>query len=118
MSTSKIIGFDTAGATLRELKQKGRRIVQSHGLFDLLHPGHIAHLEEARALGDLLVVTMTADKHVHKGPGRPYFNEQLRARTLAALACVDYVVVVPFPGAAEAIEVVQPHIYCKGKDYQ
>src|SRR6266478_3451155 len=118
MSSSKIIGFESAGALFRELRERGRKIVQSHGIFDLVLPGHIVHLEEAKALGEVLVVTITADKHVSKGPGRPYFNEQLRAKTLAALACVDYVVIVPFPGAVEAIKALQPHVYCKGKDYE
>ena len=118
MSSSKIIGFESAGALFRELRERGRKIVQSHGIFDLVLPGHIVHLEEAKALGEVLVVTITADKHVNKGPGRPYFNEQLRAKTLAALACVDYVVIVPFPGAVEAIKALQPHVYCKGKDYE
>ena len=118
MSLSKIITFDSAGALFQKLRQGGRKIVHSHGVFDLMLPGHIVHLEEAKTLGEVLVVTVTADKHVHKGPGRPYFNQELRARTLAALSCVDYVVVVPFPGAIEAIKTIQPAIYCKGKDYE
>ena len=118
MSSSKIISFEAVGTLLGDMRQRGRKIVQSHGVFDLTLPGHILHLEEAKALGDVLVVTLNGDKHVRKGPGRPYFNEQLRAKTLASLACVDYVVIVPFPGAVEAIRVVQPNIYCKGKDYE
>ena len=98
------------------LRDKGQKIVQCHGVFELLHPGFIAHLEEARALGDLLAVTVTADKFVRKGPGRPFFKDTLRARTLAALSCVDYVVIVPFPGAEEAIAAVRPQIFCRGKD--
>ncbi len=92
-------------------------IVQCHGTFDLLHPGHFYHLEEARSLGDVLVVTVTEGKHVNKGPGRPYFNDHLRAKSLAGLACVDYVVVVSHPAAVEAIECVKPAIYCKGHEY-
>ena len=119
MSTaSKIISFEAASQVFQALRQQGKKIVQSHGIFDLTHPGHICHLEEARSLGDVLVVTLTADKFVQKGPGRPYFNEQLRTRSLTALACVDYVVLVPFTGATEAIERVRPHIYCKGKEYE
>jgi rfaE bifunctional protein nucleotidyltransferase chain/domain len=115
---SKVISFGSARKVFDALRQQGKKIVQSHGIFDLIHPGHICHLEEARALGDVLVVTLTADEHVQKGPGRPYFNEQLRCRSLTALACVDYVVLVPCPGATEAIECVRPHIYCKGKEYE
>ena len=117
MSVTKIISFEAAPALFKKLRAAGRRIVQSHGIFDLIHPGHILHLEEARELGDLLVVTLTADKFVNKGPGRPFFKEQLRLRSLAAMSCVDYVVLVPFTGAVEAIECVRPHIYCKGKEY-
>ena len=108
MSSSKIISFESAGALLGELRQRGRKIIQSHGVFDLTLPGHILHLEEAKALGDVLVVTLNGDKHVQKGPGRPYFKEQLRARALAALACVDYVIIVPFPGASEAQIAIRP----------
>jgi rfaE bifunctional protein nucleotidyltransferase chain/domain len=117
-ASSKIIRLDAAPAHFAALRGQGRRIVQSHGVFDLMHPGHICHLEEARALGDVLVVTVTADKEVRKGPGRPYFNEQLRLQSVAALACVDHVILVPHPGAAEAIAAVRPHIYCKGKDHE
>jgi len=117
MPATKIISFTAAPGFFRTLRARGKRIVQSHGIFDLIHPGHILHLEEARAQGDVLVVTLTADKFVNKGPGRPYFNEQLRLRSLAALSCVDHVVLVPFTGAVEAIKCVRPHIYCKGKEY-
>ena len=117
MSAAKIISFEAAPALFKKLRAARKRIVQSHGIFDLIHPGHILHLEEARSLGDVLVVTLTADKFVKKGPGRPIFKEQLRLRSLAAMSCVDYVVLVPFTGAVEAIKCVRPHIYCKGQDY-
>ncbi|MCS6894376.1 MAG: adenylyltransferase/cytidyltransferase family protein, partial [Deltaproteobacteria bacterium] len=118
MSRVKIIPFDRAKQLFSELRSQGKKIVQCHGTFDLIHPGHIYHLEEAKELGDVLVVTVTAEKYVNKGPGRPYFNDFLRCKSLAALACVDYVVLVPFPAAKEAIECVQPHIYCKGREYE
>jgi rfaE bifunctional protein nucleotidyltransferase chain/domain len=116
--SNKIIPFAAAKAHFESLRLQGRTIVQSHGVFDMVHPGHVAHLEGARALGDRLVVTLTADRHVHKGPGRPYFREPLRMRALAALECVDYVVLIPFSGATEAIQTIRPHIYCKGKEYE
>lgn len=117
MSETKIIPFAEAPAFFVGLRAQGRRIVQCHGTFDLIHPGHIVHLEEAKALGDVLAVTVTDEKHVNKGPGRPYFNDALRARTLAALSCVDYVVLIPHAAAVEAIETICPHIYVKGKEY-
>lgn len=115
--TSKIIAYDEAFAVFDKLRAKGTRVVQCHGTFDLLHSGHICHLKEARRLGDVLVVTLTGNKHVNKGPGRPYMSELARAETIAELSCVDYVVVVPHVGAVEAIECVKPKIYCKGKEY-
>lgn len=115
---AKLIPFESASAALDALRASGRKVVQSHGVFDLIHPGHILHLEEARGLGDALVVTLTADQYVDKGPGRPYFNEQLRIRSLAALACVDHVILVPHPGPIAAIECVRPDFYCKGKEYE
>jgi rfaE bifunctional protein nucleotidyltransferase chain/domain len=117
MFTSKIIPFENATSLLAGEKAAGKRIVQCHGTFDLVHPGHIYHLEEAKALGDILVVTITAERFVNKGPGRPFFNDQLRSKTLSSLACVDYVVVIPFAAAVEAIECVRPDIYCKGTEY-
>ncbi|MEI6070369.1 MAG: adenylyltransferase/cytidyltransferase family protein [Verrucomicrobiae bacterium] len=118
MNSQKVLPFTEALAQLQEKRLPGKKIVQCHGTFDLIHPGHIYHLEEAKDLGDILVVTITAERFVNKGPGRPYFNDQLRAKSLAALACVDYVVVVPFPAAVEAIECVRPDIYCKGTEYE
>jgi cytidyltransferase-like protein len=117
-TAQKVVSFEAAPAFFAALRKSGKKIVQSHGIWDLMHPGHICHLEEASVLGDVLVVTLTADKHVRKGPGRPYFNEQLRLRSLAALECVDYVVLIPHPDAIPAIEAVQPNIYCRGKEYE
>jgi cytidyltransferase-like protein len=114
----KIQPFDRLGETVSRLRRGGKRVVHCHGTFDLIHPGHLVHFEEARALGDLLVVTLTAGNHVKKGPGRPFFNDRLRAKFLAGLSCVDLVSVVPFPAAKEAIEAVRPDIYCKGMEYK
>ena len=113
----KIIPYEKASDFFALLHEQNEIIVQCHGTFDLIHPGHIVHFEEAKTLGKILVVTITAEKFVNKGPGRPYFNDQLRSRWLAALECVDYVVVVPYPAAVEAIECVRPNFYCKGREY-
>jgi len=114
----KILPYEQASGFLESLRAKGLRIIQCHGTFDLIHPGHIVHLEEAKSLGDILVVTVTDAQHVNKGPGRPCFNDELRARTLAALECVDYVVLIPHTAAVEAIRLVKPAIYCKGTEYE
>jgi cytidyltransferase-like protein len=118
MSSSKLIPFDEAEGFFSTLRAKGKRVVQSHGIYDLVHPGHVLHLEEAKSFGNCLVVTICSDPHVGKGPGRPYFNEVLRVQALAALECVDHIVVVPFSGAEASIRTVRPAVYCKGKEYE
>ncbi|HLH98942.1 MAG TPA: PfkB family carbohydrate kinase [Xanthobacteraceae bacterium] len=106
-------------ATILEwVRRSGKRIVQAHGAFDLLHVGHVRHLEAARAQGDVLVVTLTADRFVNKGPGRPVFGEALRAEMLANLQYIDWVAINPEPDAVGAITALRPDVYVKGKDYQ
>jgi len=114
----KQLSFQEAPLVISRLRKKGKKIVQCHGTFDLLHPGHVIHFEEAKALGDVLVVTITGEKFVNKGPGRPFFNDHLRVKAISSLEFVDYVVVCPYPAAVEAIECVKPDIYCKGTEYQ
>src|SRR6266702_1788062 len=93
------------------------RVVLCHGTFDLLHLGHIRHLKEAKAQGDRLVVSVTADKHVGKGNGRPHFNANQRMEALRALDCVDDVFINDSLDAVQAIEHVRPAVYVKGIDY-
>ena len=99
-------------------KRKGKKIVLCHGVFDLLHVGHIKHFKEAKNLGDILVVSLTPDIHVNKGPNRPVFNEELRAEVISALDAVDYVVLNTNHTAIEMIHKIKPNIYCKGPDYK
>lgn len=101
----------------RRLRERGCSIVQCHGVFDLLHPGHVEHLEEAKGKGDVLVVTITPDRYVNKGPGRPVFTQDHRARLLSALATVDFVAVTESPTATDAIRAIRPDTYVKGPDY-
>jgi rfaE bifunctional protein kinase chain/domain/rfaE bifunctional protein nucleotidyltransferase chain/domain len=114
----KVFELEALARELGPLRALGRRIVHAHGVFDLLHVGHIRHLREARSLGDVLVVTVPEDKHVNKGPHRPAFTETLRAEALAALSDVDYVAVNRNPTAIEAIRAIRPSIYVKGPDYK
>ncbi len=114
----KIVELDELGTRLDVLRSEGKRIVHAHGVFDLLHVGHIRHLAEARAMGDVLVVTITEDRHVNKGPHRPAFTETLRCESLAALEVVDFVAINRAPTAVEAIAAVRPDIYVKGPDYK
>ena len=113
----KIKDLDKLANILSKFKTKGKKIIHCHGVFDLMHPGHIRHFQAAKALGDVLVVTVTADKYVNKGPGRPVFTQELRADTIAAIEYVDYVVINFSSNAIEIIKKLQPDIYVKGKDY-
>jgi cytidyltransferase-like protein len=112
----KIIPF-TKLSEMREVLA-GKKIVHCHGVFDVIHAGHLAHFESARKFGDVLVVTLTSDFHVNKGPGRPYFNSNIRANMVAALELVDFVAVSDFPTAVPSIEALRPHFYVKGPDYR
>ncbi len=118
MSNAKILSLDELERTAAALRRDGKRLVLCHGTFDLMHAGHIRHLQRARQEGDVLMVTLTGDAHVSKGPGRPVFREDLRAETLAALACVDFVAINQDPAATGAIARVRPHVYAKGSDYR
>jgi rfaE bifunctional protein nucleotidyltransferase chain/domain len=114
---NKIKTLDELAVIICRLKKKGEKIVQCHGVFDLLHPGHVRHFEAAKKEGSILVVTLTKDKYVNKGPGRPVFNQRLRAEFIAALQCVDYVAINEWPTAVNAIKKIKPDIYAKGNDY-
>lgn len=118
MSVSeKIKSLGELEQLLQEARDAGRRIALCHGVFDLVHPGHILHFREARKQGDLLVVTITPDRYVRKGPGRPIFNQRLRLETIAALEDVDYTALNEWPTAVETIQRLKPHVYVKGSDY-
>ncbi len=105
-------------ATLRQsFGEENKIVVHCHGVFDLIHPGHIIHLEEAKKMGDILVVSITASSYVQKGPDRPYFNDELRLMSLAALEMVDYVLLSEAITALEIINIIQPDLYIKGKEY-
>lgn len=113
----KIMGLGDLARKLGTLRQNGKRIVLCHGVFDLVHIGHIRYFEEARQFGDILVVTVTPDRYVNKGPHRPAFAEQLRAEALAALVGVDFVAINEWPTAVETIGLLRPDVYAKGPDY-
>src|SRR5665213_2536653 len=100
----KIKSIEEAVDHLALQRKTGRKIVHCHGVFDLLHIGHLRHLKAARKFGDLLVVTITPDRFVNKGPGRPAFTETLRAEALAMLECVDIVAINNWPKAVEIIK--------------
>jgi rfaE bifunctional protein kinase chain/domain/rfaE bifunctional protein nucleotidyltransferase chain/domain len=105
-------------ALIDAAKQRGERVVQCHGCFDILHPGHLRHLAWAREQGDLLVVSVSADSVVQKGPNRPCVPERLRAESLAALEVVDWVTIDDGDWAGPILEFFKPDIYVKGKEFE
>jgi len=113
----KIKYLDELSDIIQSLKRDGNTIVQCHGVFDLLHPGHILHFEAAKREGDILVVTVTRDEHVDKGPGRPVFNQRIRTESIAALQCVDFVALNEWLSAVETIKKLKPDVYVKGSEY-
>src|SRR3954468_24944354 len=113
-TNAKVQTLDNLAAILERHRADGRRVVLCHGVFDLLHIGHVRHFEQARKLGDVLVVTITPDRFVNKGIGRPAFPETLRAEFLASLGCVDYVAVNRWPSAVETIQLLKPAVFAKG----
>jgi rfaE bifunctional protein nucleotidyltransferase chain/domain len=115
MALNKVLALEDIVRRLDAPRRDRRRIVHCHGCFDLMHIGHIRHLQAARAMGDVLVVTVTADAHVNKGEGRPAFTEEERAESLAALACVDFVAINREPTAVAAIRLLKPNYYVKGQ---
>ena len=106
-------------ALLAAQRVAGARIVFTNGVFDLLHLGHLRYLRQARHLGDLLVVGVNSDESTRrlKGPERPLVPEAERAELLAALECVDYVMIFDEPTAEAALALLQPEVYVKGADY-
>ncbi|WP_321405124.1 PfkB family carbohydrate kinase [Maridesulfovibrio sp.] len=101
-----------------ELRANGKRIVLCHGVFDLLHIGHIRYFNQAKEHGDVLMVTLTPDHYVDKGPDRPAFTEILRAEALASLGETDYVAINEWPTAEETLRAIRPHVYAKGDEFK
>jgi len=104
---------------IQDLKTKGKRIIFTNGCFDLLHIGHVRYLEEAKSLGDVLVVAVNSDHSVRglKGPNRPILPEEERAEILSGLGCVDYVTIFDEPTPLNLITSLLPHVLVKGGDW-
>ncbi|MHC4775803.1 MAG: PfkB family carbohydrate kinase [Planctomycetota bacterium] len=114
----KIVGLAEAQAVVRAAQEQGRTVVLCHGCFDIVHPGHIRHLQHAARLGDCLVVSITGDSMVDKGTGRPLIPQELRAESLAALDCVSLVVVSQEATAQDLLQLLRPDVYVKGREYE
>jgi rfaE bifunctional protein nucleotidyltransferase chain/domain len=97
----------------------GKRVVLTNGVFDLLHTGHLFYLQQARALGDALIIALNGDRSVRalKGPNRPVQTEEQRAYALGALSCVDGITVFHEPRLTAEIRALRPDVYCKAGDY-
>jgi len=117
--SAKIIPREEAGALGERLRGRGLRIAFANGCFELLHVGHVRYLQGAKEQGDVLVVGVNSDRSVGglKGPGRPLVPAEARAQLVAALECVDYVVVFDDLTAEGVLRALRPHVHCKGTDY-
>jgi rfaE bifunctional protein nucleotidyltransferase chain/domain len=119
-ASSKVLTLKQAAQWAASARRRGRRVVATNGCFDLVHFGHVSYLQRARALGDLLIVGLNGDRSVRelKGAGRPLVPQRQRAAVLAALACVDAVVIFPQKRAHRFLAIVRPDVYVKGGDYR
>ena len=118
-TNEKILDRDKLALEVHRRQAAGERGVFTNGCFDLLHLGHVCYLQEARALGDFLILALNSDEGVRllKGSGRPLVPEDERAKILAAFTCIDYVTIFSEPTAAPLVALLQPSIYVKGGDY-
>jgi rfaE bifunctional protein nucleotidyltransferase chain/domain len=118
-TAGRLMSRDAVPAFVEEHRTAGHRIVFTNGVFDLLHPGHVRYLQDARRLGDVLIVGLNADESVrrNKGATRPINSQEERAEVLSALACVDAVVIFSEDTPADIIRAVQPDILVKGADW-
>jgi D-beta-D-heptose 7-phosphate kinase/D-beta-D-heptose 1-phosphate adenosyltransferase len=118
-SMAVILSLEELRRAREELRRAGRRVVFTNGCFDLLHPGHVRYLQQARALGDALIVALNSDRAVRelKGASRPILNEDERAEVMAALGCVDYVVVFDDVSPRATVAALLPDVLVKGGDW-
>ncbi len=119
LDNPKLHSLEETATFRKKLRIDGRRVVLTNGIFDLLHTGHLSYLQRARKLGDALIVALNSDASTRalKGPKRPVQSEEQRAYALAALACVDAIVIFNTPRLDAEIRALKPDIYCKAGDY-
>jgi len=114
----KIIDFSNVEKILKPIKKKRKKIVCCHGVFDLLHIGHLKHFKSAKKYGDILIVSVTPDEFIQKGFDRPYFNSEQRMEGLASIEVIDFVVLNKSANAIDIINKIKPNYYVKGPDYK
>ncbi len=119
LENAPLLTLDQAAAWAADQRSHGRLLVFTNGVYDLVHPGHVQYLQAARAEGDRLIVAVNSDRSVraNKGPSRPILPEQERAELIAALACVDAVVIFDAETPADVIAAIQPDVLVKGADW-
>lgn len=119
LPNAKLLTLDAAAAARERLRQAGKKVVLTNGIFDLLHTGHLYYLQKARELGGALFVALNSDAstRILKGPARPVQTEEQRAFALAALAFVDAIVIFYEPRLTAEIRALRPDVYCKAGDY-
>jgi len=114
---TKILTLEELLCRRDRARTEGRRVVQCHGCFDIVHPGHIRHLRQAKSHGEVLLVSITGDRSFTKRQSSPLIPGDLRAENLAELDCVDWVFVEDRPTAEELLRAVKPDVYVKGREY-
>ena len=116
----KLLTKDSLKRTVETLRKKNKKIVTTNGVFDILHIGHIRYVQQAKKLGNILIVAVNSDASVKKikGPKRPLNNENDRAEALAALECVDYVTIFNEENPIKTLGIIKPNIHVKGGDYK
>lgn len=119
MSLSKIAPRDQIAERVRDAQARGQVVAMANGVFDLIHVGHVRYLQAARQMADLLVVAVNSDAstRAYKGPDRPLIPEAERAEMVAALACVDFVLVFDELDVRPTLRALRPDIHVKGTDY-
>ena len=115
----KLLTKDSLKKVVEKLKKENKKIVTTNGVFDIIHIGHIRYLQEAKKLGDALIIAVNSDSSVKKikGPKRPLNSEDDRAEALAALECVDYITIFSEDNPIKILEIIKPNIHVKGGDY-
>ena len=115
---NKIIKIENLKKKIFKLKKERKKIVHCHGVFDVVHIGHIKHFINAKKNGDKLIVTVTSDRFVNKGSNRPIFKQNKRLEFLSQLECVDYVCLSDSQSAIKLLNIIKPDFYIKGQDYK
>lgn len=117
-SHDKVLSLEKLAKVVHQTQGTGLTVAMCHGCFDILHVGHLRHFEATKAMADVLVVTVTPDRFVNKGPNRPVFPDEQRAELVAGLVAVDWVAINRWDSAVETIRLVRPNVFVKGQEYE